>query len=58
MIHITKCPKCFEYSIEEECKSCGLKTESIRPPKFSPEDKYGVYRRKALRETLKGKGLL
>ena len=31
------------------CRLCGRTTFSPRPAKFSPEDKYGEYRRKAKR---------
>jgi len=29
------------------CPKCGVATVSSRPPKYSPEDKFGAYRRKA-----------
>ena len=44
---ILKCPKCLEYTLEKSCPKCNLKTLSPIPARFSPEDKYGVYRRKA-----------
>jgi H/ACA ribonucleoprotein complex subunit 3 len=37
---------CGEFGLEEKC-SCGSKKIRIIPPKFSPEDKYAKYRRKA-----------
>jgi H/ACA ribonucleoprotein complex subunit 3 len=57
MEHIKRCHACGEYTLKDTCKTCSGKTEIIRPPKYSPEDKYGEYRRKALKDTLKGKGL-
>jgi len=41
-----KCTKCKVYTLETKCPKC--KSETIRPlpPKYSPEDKYGEYRRK------------
>ena len=33
--------------MEKECQKCGKPTGSPKPAKFSPEDKYGDYRRKA-----------
>ena len=41
------CPRCEIYTLEEVCPKCGQATVSAHPPKFSPEDKYGEYRRKA-----------
>lgn len=32
--------------MKEHC-DCGEKTVSCKPPKYSPEDKYAEYRRKA-----------
>ncbi|MFH1506025.1 MAG: nucleolar RNA-binding Nop10p family protein [archaeon] len=42
--HILKCPKCGSYGLSEGC-SCGSKRVVPKPPKYSPEDKYGKYRR-------------
>jgi len=42
-----KCIKCNVYTLKDKCPKCGKKTTSPRPPKFSPEDKYGKYRRAA-----------
>ena len=44
---ILKCPICREYTLKEE--HCA-KTVTIRPAKFSPEDKFGAYRRKYKKE--------
>ncbi len=45
------CPRCKIYTLEDICPRCGQQTVVAHPPKFSPEDKYGEYRRKAkLRE--------
>jgi len=38
---------CGTYSMEEKCGKCGEKTYSTHPPKYSPEDKFAQYRRKA-----------
>jgi len=46
MLHILKCIKCGKYSLHEAC-SCGGKAVMVRPPKYSPDDPYGKYRRKA-----------
>ena len=39
--------KCVEnhYTMKEECH--GLRTKTAHPAKFSPDDKYGKYRRLA-----------
>ncbi|ACS89641.1 MULTISPECIES: RNA-protein complex protein Nop10 [Thermococcus] len=49
---IKKCPKCGEYTLKETCPLCGEKTKLAHPPKFSPEDPYGEYRRRLKKETL------
>ncbi|HDI31646.1 MAG TPA: RNA-protein complex protein Nop10 [Thermofilum sp.] len=43
---IRKCISCNRYTLKETCPYCGGKTRSPHPPKFSPEDRYGEYRRK------------
>ncbi len=46
MKKIRKCENCNIYSLDETCKKCGAKTINPAPPKYSPKDKYGTYRRK------------
>ncbi|RDD52541.1 RNA-protein complex protein Nop10 [Nanoarchaeota archaeon NZ13-N] len=46
MKEIRKCLNCKVYTFREVCPYCGNKTKSIIPPKFSPEDKWGEYRRR------------
>jgi len=41
-----KC-SCGVYTFKESCPKCGEKTVNPNPPPFSPEDKYGKYRRMA-----------
>ncbi|MFP4112585.1 MAG: nucleolar RNA-binding Nop10p family protein [Candidatus Woesearchaeota archaeon] len=43
--HILKCPKCGKYLLDERCYDCDLRSVEVKPPKYSPEDKYGKYRR-------------
>ncbi len=43
MSNILKCERCGKYSMERYC-SCGGECFSTRPPKYSPDDKYGKYR--------------
>ena len=47
------CEKCKQYSLDENCKKCKGKTISKYPPRFSPQDHYGKYRRK-LKKLQKG----
>ncbi len=56
MKEILKCVKCGAYTMEEE--HCGVQSVTPKPARWSPEDKYGKYRREAKRELLKEKGLL
>jgi H/ACA ribonucleoprotein complex subunit 3 len=42
---ILKCQVCNSYGLKKSC-GCGEKRVNPKPPKFSPEDKYGKYRRK------------
>jgi len=50
MKHIKYCPKCNIYTLQDKCPKCGSKTIINKPPKFSPEDKYGKYRRQLKKE--------
>ncbi len=45
--HILKCPTCTGYTMKAACPKGGVATVTSRPPKYSPEDKFGGYRRKA-----------
>ena len=46
-----KCQDCGQYTLKDKrCPSCGGIVKDPRPPKYSPEDRYGKYRRKAKRE--------
>jgi H/ACA ribonucleoprotein complex subunit 3 len=58
MKHILRCSKCEEYTMQENCPKCGTKTDNSKPAKYSPEDLYGDYRRKAKEDILKEKGLI
>jgi len=54
---ILKCLKCQKYTLQSECSQCGAKTIAPKPPKFSPQDKYGHLRREVKKSELKEKGL-
>lgn len=55
--HLLKCPSCNRYTLEPTCSQCHNTTITPKPPKYSPEDKYGDYRRQIKREELKEQGL-
>ena len=44
--------------MKKKCSKCNEKTINPRPAKFSPDDPYGDYRRKAKRKQLEEEGLL
>jgi H/ACA ribonucleoprotein complex subunit 3 len=43
---IRRCKSCDVFTMKEECTECGSQTVMALPPRYSPEDKYGDYRRK------------
>lgn len=45
-----RCKECDRYTLETICPNCGNQTKTPIPPRFSPEDKYGRYRRLIKRE--------
>ncbi len=45
-----KCPACGRYTLKDTCPDCGERTVSPLPPRFSPEDRYGKYRRQLKKE--------
>jgi len=51
-MRIRKCPRCKRYTLKDIC-ICGERTITVKPPRFSPVDKYGKYRR-MLKRYLKG----
>ncbi len=43
---IYKCLKCGRYTLHtNQCPVCGGPVAPAHPPRFSPKDKYGKYRR-------------
>jgi|TARA_B100001971_G_C18102652_1_gene489740 H/ACA ribonucleoprotein complex subunit 3 len=42
-----KCTKCNSYTLKDICPKCNAKTDNPLPAKYSPDDKYGSYRRTA-----------
>ncbi len=45
---IRRCNECGRYTLSEICKNCNVRTSSPVPPRYSPEDRMGEYRRKAI----------
>ena len=43
--------KCHVYTFKQQCPVCGKDTREPRPARYSPEDRYGIYRRMLKRET-------
>jgi H/ACA ribonucleoprotein complex subunit 3 len=42
---IRKCKECDIYTLRGECPKCGSQTDMALPARFSPEDRYGRFRR-------------
>jgi len=42
---IRKCKSCHRYTLQDSCPLCGGEIRVVFPAKYSPEDKYGKYRR-------------
>jgi len=49
-VEILFCKRCQIYTLKKECAKCEGKALSPKPAKYSPEDKWGEYRRLAKRE--------
>ena len=48
MVELRRCAACHAYMIGQACPKCGeKKTLSVKPPKYSVEDRYAKYRRMA-----------
>jgi len=58
MKHILKCGVCGRYTMKEKCPKCNAPAVNPKPAKYSPDDAYGSYRRKAKEDELRKRGLL
>ena len=58
MKHILKCKSCGAYTLKDKCSKCGEEVLRPIPPKYSPDDKYGKYRRKVKLSSLEKDGLI
>jgi H/ACA ribonucleoprotein complex subunit 3 len=43
---LRKCNKCEEYTLLEKCPHCDDAAQLAHPIKFSPDDKYWMYKQK------------
>ncbi|MCL2607486.1 MAG: hypothetical protein FWD92_02870 [Methanomassiliicoccaceae archaeon] len=44
-----KCSACGDYSLKDIC-GCGSPAVTPLPAKYSPDDRYGEYRRRSIKE--------
>ncbi|WP_011753500.1 RNA-protein complex protein Nop10 [Thermofilum pendens] len=52
---LRRCEKCGLYTLrQDKCPYCGGPVKTPHPAKFSPDDKYGEYRRKIKLQLLQG----
>lgn len=42
---IKRCRTCDLYTLKENCPICGAPAGQTKPARFSPEDRYGRFRR-------------
>lgn len=56
MHEIMQCQSCKKHTIKETC--CETAPAPVTPMRYSPEDKYGSYRRKAKEAERKSQGAL
>lgn len=47
---IRKCTKCERYTLDTKCPICSSDTVCSVPVRYSPDDRYGEYRRTSIRE--------
>jgi H/ACA ribonucleoprotein complex subunit 3 len=45
MKKLKRCRECGSYTLADICVACDVKAGSPHPPRFSPQDKFGKYRR-------------
>lgn len=50
------CRKCKEYTLKNVCPRCGMSTSVPIPPRYSPEDRWGAYRRMLLKQRRENDG--
>ncbi|MBI2543186.1 MAG: nucleolar RNA-binding Nop10p family protein [Candidatus Aenigmarchaeota archaeon] len=45
-----RCESCETYTFKQSCAKCNRETINPNPPKYSPEDRYGKWRRMSMDE--------
>jgi len=50
-----RCRSCREYTLKNRCPYCEGEVGVVYPPKYSPEDRYGIYRRMLKKQLLNKK---
>jgi H/ACA ribonucleoprotein complex subunit 3 len=50
MNKILRCDACNTYTMQKTCPQCKAATRQAKPAKYSPEDRWGSYRRRAKEE--------
>lgn len=50
MNKINICTACSRYTMDDTCPKCAAPVHQAKPPKYSPEDRWGSYRRQAKAE--------
>ncbi|OPY33208.1 MAG: Ribosome biogenesis protein Nop10 [Methanomassiliicoccales archaeon PtaU1.Bin124] len=53
---LRKCRNCDEYTLKDVCPRCGQSTIVPIPARYSPEDRWGKYRRMLLKERRENDG--
>jgi H/ACA ribonucleoprotein complex subunit 3 len=48
--YLRKCPSCGTYTLKDSCPVHNVPTTVPAPARFSPEDRYGSYRRRLIRK--------
>jgi H/ACA ribonucleoprotein complex subunit 3 len=51
---LMKCASCKSYTLRATCPNCSSPTVMAMPAKYSPEDRYGEYRRRLKMEMKEG----
>ena len=53
MTSLLYCSSCKIYTLNKKCDKCKNKSVSKYPPRFSPQDNYGKYRRELKKSSKK-----
>ncbi len=53
---LLRCRACGRYTLKPQCPGCGATTDRPGPARYSPEDRYGTYRRALKRASAREQG--